>query len=74
MNVRLNVGRMFGNVLNSLSSDDDLDFIISTLESQLECERSKDKGGDRDVIYFAKKAMAQAKERMNRLDEISSLR
>ena len=74
VNVRLNVGRMYGNVLNSLSSDDDLDFIISTLESQLECERSKDKGGDRDVIYFAKKAMAQAKERMNRLDEISSLR
>jgi len=75
VNARLDVGRMYGNVLNnSLSSDDDLDFIISTLESQLECEKSRDKGGDRDVIYFAKKAIAQAKERMNRLDEISSLR
>ena len=74
VNVRLNVGRMYGNVLNSLSSDDDLDFVISTLESQLKDERSKDNGGDRDVIYFAKKSIAQAKERMNRLDEISSLR
>jgi len=65
---------MYGNVLNSLSSDDDLDFVISTLESQLKDERSKDNGCDRDVIYFAKKSIAQAKERMNRLDEISSLR
>ena len=74
VNVRLNVGRMYGNVLNYLSSDDDLDFVISTLESQLKAEKSKDNGGDCDVVYFAKKAIAQAKERMNRLDEISSLR
>jgi hypothetical protein len=40
----------------------------------LKAEKSKDNGGDCDVVYFAKKAIAQAKERMNRLDEISSLR
>ncbi|GFH57318.1 hypothetical protein CTEN210_13794 [Chaetoceros tenuissimus] len=72
VNVRLNVGRMFGNILHCLSSDDDLEFIITTLETQIEFERVN--GGDRDVIYFARKSISQAKERISRLDEVSSLR
>lgn len=72
VNVRLNVGRTFGNILHCLSSDDDLDFIITILENQIEFERVN--GGDRDVIYFARKSISQAKERISRLDEVSSLR
>lgn len=74
VNVRLNVGRTYGNVLHVLTTDDDLDFVITTLEDQLAEERSRANGGDTDVLYFAKKSILLAKERIRHLDDISSLR
>jgi hypothetical protein len=59
VNVRLNVGRTYGNVVNVLS-DDDLDFIISTLEKQIEVESTL--VGDRDVLYFARRSICLAKD------------
>lgn len=59
VNVRLNVGRTYGNVVNVLS-DDDLDFIISTLEKQIEVESAL--VGDRDVLYFARRSICLAKD------------
>lgn len=72
VNVRLNVGRMYGNVLSTLTTDEDLEFIISALENQLEEESSRLNGGDRDVLYFAKKSIGLAKERVKYLDEVSN--
>ncbi len=74
VNVRLNVGRTFGNVLSVLNDDDDLEFVISTLEAQIESEKSRDNGGDRDVLYFARKSIALAKERIRHLDDVSILK
>lgn len=59
VNVRLNVGRAYGNVVNVLS-DDDLDYIISTLEKQIEMESTL--AGDRDVLYFAHRSIVLAKD------------
>jgi hypothetical protein len=74
VNVRLNVGRTYGNVLSVLNTDDDLEFVISTLESQLTSEKSRENGGDRDVLYFAKKSISLARERIKHLDDVSSLK
>jgi HEAT repeat protein len=59
VNVRLNVGRAYGNVVNLLS-DDDLDYIISTLEKQIETESVL--VGDHDVLYFARRGIILAKD------------
>ena len=59
VNVRLNVGRAYGNVVNLLS-DDDLDYIISILEKQIETESVL--VGDQDVIYFARRGIILAKD------------
>jgi len=64
VNVRLNVGRMFGNVINTLSLED-LEYVIIILESQIEEEVTQYNGGDRDVLYFAKRSIYSAKERLN---------
>ena len=74
VNVRLNVGRTFGNVLSVLNTDHDLEFIISTLEAQLKSEMSRRNNGDMDVRYFAKKSISLARERIKHLDDESSLR
>jgi hypothetical protein len=62
-NVRLNVGRILGNVVTVLHGSD-LDFVIEILELQI-CEESKRGGGDQDVLYFSKKALIQAKTRLS---------
>ena len=58
-NVRLNVGSVFGSVMFLLDRSD-VDFAASVLEKQLNEETNKIGGGDRDVIYFARQALALA--------------
>ncbi|KAL7434350.1 hypothetical protein ACHAXH_002491, partial [Discostella pseudostelligera] len=56
-NVRLNVGRMFGSIVPLLDRSD-VDFVVETLQKQLDEETSRSGGGDRDVIYFAQQAIS----------------
>jgi len=67
VNVRLNVGRIFGSVVHYLE-EEELRFVLKVIEKQLAIEKMKVHGGDRDVIYFAKRAIALSK---SRLDEVS---
>lgn len=66
VNVRLNVGRTCINSLSSLSKDD-VEFVMEIMRNQLNSELSRNGGGDRDVIFFAKKSIEQAKERLQTL-------
>lgn len=68
-NVRLNVGRVVSNIIGTLD-EDDLNFIINALDSQLEVEQSQSSGGDRDVIFFAKRAKKLAQERLRMLKNL----
>jgi len=63
VNVRLNVGRVFGNVIGMLG-DMDLEFIINILENQVREEETRRNGNDRDVKFFAKRAMKLAQDRL----------
>ena len=65
VNVRLNVGRVFRDVVDELTNQGDVDFIISTLEEQLVSEASRGDGGDTDVLYFAKSALVRANSVLN---------
>jgi len=62
VNVRLNVGRMLAgdNILAALSKSDLL-FAVEILKNQLENEALRPRGGDRDVKFFASKALSAAK-------------
>eukprot|EP00804_Cyclotella_cryptica_P018776 CCRYP_007252-RA/>CCRYP_007252-RA protein AED:0.14 eAED:0.15 QI:0/0/0/1/1/1/2/0/1534 len=55
-NVRLNVGRVFGSIMFLLDRTD-ANFAMTVLEKQLEDEKNRAGGGDRDVIYFSQQAM-----------------
>lgn len=55
-NVRLNVGRVLGSVMLLLQKTD-ANFAVSILERQLEDERGRPGGGDRDVLYFSQQAI-----------------
>ncbi|KAL7484354.1 hypothetical protein ACHAW6_009992, partial [Cyclotella cf. meneghiniana] len=55
-NVRLNVGRVFGSIMPLLDRTE-ADFAMTILEKQLEEEKSRPRGGDRDVLYFSQQAM-----------------
>lgn len=61
VNVRLNVGRVFADIAHVLDRDN-LEYIVSVLEKQLEDERCREGGGDRDVLYFSQKALSRAKQ------------
>ena len=56
-NVRLNVGRVLMEVLH-VFEDEQLSFIKEVLSEQLNSERER--GGDRDVIFFARKCVERA--------------
>jgi HEAT repeat protein len=58
-NVRLNVGRVFGNVIH-LFEDAELSFVTKALKEQIEEEERQADGGDRDVLFFAKLAISRA--------------
>lgn len=57
-NVRLNVGRVFGNILHLLD-ESELSYVTNALKHQLEEEEKQPYGGDRDVLYFAKRAISR---------------
>ena len=64
VNVRLNVGRVFASIgHHPVLEEDELNFIVDVVEKQLSVEQSKEKGGDRDVVYFAKQAISVVKSR-----------
>lgn len=65
VNVRLNVGRVLGDVIDECSSQDNIDFISRTLEELILSESSREDGGDRDVLYFAKSALEKAQTKLN---------
>jgi len=62
-NVRLNVGRVFGNITNLLE-EEDLDYVVAVLEEQLKTESIKPGGGDRDVHFYAKRAIRLSKDHL----------
>ena len=64
VNVRLNVGRVFASIAHHpVLEEDELNFIVDIVEKQLKTEEAKEKGGDRDVVYFAKQAISVVKSR-----------
>jgi hypothetical protein len=58
-NVRLNVGRILESCMHVLEERDIL-HIIETLTKQIENEKSRERGGDVDVIYFASRCIKRA--------------
>lgn len=66
VNVRLNVGRVFGSIVNMLE-EEELKYIVAILEEQIEGERQRDGGGDGDVLYFAARAASSARARLEDL-------
>jgi len=56
-NVRLNVGRVLG-VTVGLLDRSNAEFAASVLEQQIEKEKSRGTGSDRDVIFFAQQALS----------------
>jgi hypothetical protein len=62
-NIRLNVGRVFGNVIH-LFEDAELSFVTKALKEQIEEEERQADGGDRDVLFFAKLAISRAYTRL----------
>ena len=63
-NVRLNVGRVLYNVIMTLE-EEDLRFSIGILNNQIETEDVRQRGGDRDVLFFAKRAKRSAQDRLH---------
>jgi hypothetical protein len=61
-NVRLNVGRVLGNVIY-VFEDAELSFVTKALKEQIEEEERQAEGGDRDVLFFAKLAISRAHTR-----------
>jgi HEAT repeat protein len=59
VNVRLNVGRVLGVVVDDLTSEDDIKFVIQTLEDQMASEQERERS-DRDVLYFARGAILRS--------------
>lgn len=62
-NVRLNVGRVFGNIMSFLE-EEDMTYVLTVLEEQLRTEWVRSDGADRDVLFYAKKAIRLAKDRL----------
>ena len=60
-NVRLNVGRVLCTLIAMLE-EDEVTFSLETLQDQLKIELKKENGGDRDVIFFARRAIQNLEE------------
>jgi len=56
-NVRFSVGRVLG-VTVGLLDRSNAEFAASVLEQQIEKEKSRGTGSDRDVIFFAQQALS----------------
>jgi len=59
-NVRLNVGRVLECVLDQFE-EEELSFIKEVLIQQVESEKEREGGGDRDVLFFANRCINRAK-------------
>jgi hypothetical protein len=70
-NVRLNVGRTFAAIMSFLDRSD-VEFVVETLEKQLDEESARSGGGDRDVIYFSHQAISMAQPQRQHLRRSSS--
>lgn len=60
-NVRLNVGRVLVATI-SLLDRSDAEFAASLLEKQINDEKNRDSGCDRDVLYFAQQAITISRQ------------
>jgi HEAT repeat protein len=61
-NVRLNFGRVACSII-SLVEEEELGLLTKSLQDQIETERKRERGGDRDVLFFATRAILRVKER-----------
>jgi hypothetical protein len=59
-NVRLNVGRMLEAVIH-MFEEDEVTYIKDSLLEQIESERQREGGGDRDVLFFANRCVNRAR-------------
>ena len=59
-NVRLNVGRILESVIH-VFEDEELMFIREVLTQQIEEERTRDGGGDGDVLFFGQRCIYRAR-------------
>jgi hypothetical protein len=59
-NVRLNVGRMLESVVHMLV-EEEVAYIKDSLLQQIESERQREGGGDRDVLFFANRCVNRAR-------------
>lgn len=69
-NVRLNVGRVIANTIH-VFEETELIFLTNALKEQIEDEEKQPEGSDRDVLFYARLAMARAQARL--LDESNSV-
>ena len=65
-NVRLNFGRLANSVV-LLVDDDEVAALTNALNEQMKAEQERERGGDRDVLFFASQAIIRSKEK----DEVS---
>ena len=63
-NVRLNVGRILETVIH-VFEEQDIEFIKVVLLEQIESEKEKEGGGDRDVVYFSNRCVHRAQVVLN---------
>ena len=73
VNVRLNVGRVFGSIVHTLE-EDELQYMVTVLEEQLAMEQSGQNNLDRDVLFYASRAINLAKARIDDLSMNKSMR
>lgn len=69
-NVRLNVGRLLGDVMHVFEGDD-IAFAMKILQDQIENEEQRDRG-DRDVHFFAKRSVSIAQTRLEEEMSVST--
>ena len=65
-NVRLNFGRLVFSVI-SIVDEEEFAALTKALDNQIEVEQARERGGDRDVLFFATRAIMRSREK----DEIS---
>jgi len=70
-NVRLNVGRVLETVIH-VFEEQDVEFIKVVLTEQLESEKEREGGGDRDVIYFSNRCIHRAKAVLEERSQVPS--
>jgi hypothetical protein len=67
-NVRLNVGRVLGDVMH-VFDEEDLNFVVGILQNQIEDEARREGGADRDVLFFAKRSLSRVQTQLEGICE-----